>query len=382
MWAGGRFVFHQPLRVDEAITRVSTVQDVTVKHSRNGALCFVLVRHEVAGQDGLALAEEHDIVYRDLPHPGEAPATPRPVRTDDVWVRDIHPGEAQLFRYSALTFNSHRIHYDRRVFLCGDAAHIWVPNAGYGMNAGIADAMNLSWMLAGVLKGWASPAILDCYETERMPITAQVSHYAMDTSAALARQRGVIPENIEQPGPDGDAARARLGRDAYDINVGQFCCGGLNFGSFIENSPIIEHDGAAPGYTIYDFAPSTVPGCRTPHFRLEEGVSLYDAMGPDFTLLRFDPRLDVANLLAAAESRGMPLTLLDVSTTEPVYAEKLILSRPDQHIAWRGNTVPVDPLPLIDRVRGAGGFVVCHDAFVLLTAQVLAGCGNFPARSR
>jgi 3-methylfumaryl-CoA hydratase len=90
------------------------VQDVTVKHGRNGALCFVLVRHEVAGQEGLALVEEHDIVYRDLPQPDEAPATPRPVRTDDVWVRDIHPGEAQLFRYSALTFNSHRIHYDRR----------------------------------------------------------------------------------------------------------------------------------------------------------------------------------------------------------------------------------------------------------------------------
>jgi 3-methylfumaryl-CoA hydratase len=114
MWAGGRFTFHQPLRVDEAITRVSTVQDVTIKQGRNGALCFVLVRHEVSGQNGLALIEEHDIVYRDLPQPGEAPATPKPVRTDDTWRRDIHPTDPLLFRYSALTFNSHRIHYDRR----------------------------------------------------------------------------------------------------------------------------------------------------------------------------------------------------------------------------------------------------------------------------
>ncbi|HEY0181413.1 MAG TPA: MaoC family dehydratase N-terminal domain-containing protein [Rhodopila sp.] len=114
MWAGGRFTFHQPLRVDEAITRTSTVQDVTVKHGRNGALCFVLVRHEVSGQNGLALVEEHDIVYRDVPQPGEAPATPRPVRTDDIWKRDIQPSDPLLFRYSALTFNSHRIHYDRR----------------------------------------------------------------------------------------------------------------------------------------------------------------------------------------------------------------------------------------------------------------------------
>jgi 3-methylfumaryl-CoA hydratase len=114
MWAGGRFVFHRPLLVDEQITRVSTVQDVTVKHGRSGALCFVLVRHEVSGSSGLALVEEHDIVYRDLPPPGEAPPTPPPVRTDDSWRRDIHPSDPLLFRYSALTFNSHRIHYDRR----------------------------------------------------------------------------------------------------------------------------------------------------------------------------------------------------------------------------------------------------------------------------
>jgi 3-methylfumaryl-CoA hydratase len=114
MWAGGRFTFHQPLRVDEAITRVSTVQDVTIKQGRNGALCFVLVKHQVSGINGLALEEEHDIVYRDAPQPGEAPAAPRPVRTDGVWQRDIQPTDPLLFRYSALTFNSHRIHYDRR----------------------------------------------------------------------------------------------------------------------------------------------------------------------------------------------------------------------------------------------------------------------------
>lgn len=242
---------------------------------------------------------------------------------------------------------------DRRVFLCGDAAHIWVPNAGYGMNAGIADAMNLSWMLAGVLNGWAAPAILDCYEIERMPITEQVSRYAMNTSAALARQRGAVPPNIEQPGPEGDAIRARVGQDAYDINVGQFCCGGLNFGSFIENSPIIAHDAPAPGYTIDEFTPSTVPGCRTPHLFLSEDVSLYDAMGLDFTLLRFDTTIDVSNILSAAAIRGVPLKLLDVTVKEPVYEQKLVLSRPDQHVAWRGNAPPADPLALIDRIRGA-----------------------------
>jgi 3-methylfumaryl-CoA hydratase len=114
MWAGGRFAFHQPLRVDQPITRVSTVSDVTIKQGRNGALCFVLVKHAVSGPDGLALEEEHDIVYRDNPQPGEAPVPGKPVRTDGVWAREIVPSDPMLFRYSALTFNSHRIHYDRR----------------------------------------------------------------------------------------------------------------------------------------------------------------------------------------------------------------------------------------------------------------------------
>jgi len=243
---------------------------------------------------------------------------------------------------------------DRRVFLCGDAAHIWVPNAGYGMNAGIADAMNLSWMLAGVLKGWADPAILDAYEAERMPITDQVSRYAMDTSMALARQRSAIPDDIEDPGSRGDASRARIGREAYDINVGQFCAGGLNFGYFYDNSPLIAYDGEdAPAYTIYDFQQSTVPGCRTPHMWLGDGGSLYDALGADFTLLRFDPRIDVDGMVAAAARRNLPMTVLDCAAEPTLYPEKLVLSRPDQHIAWRGDAPPREPWLLMDRVRGA-----------------------------
>ena len=127
---------------------------------------------------------------------------------------------------------------DRRVFVCGDAAHIWVPFAGYGMNAGIADAMNLSWMLTGVLQGWADPTILAAHEAERWPITEQVSHYAMNASVAMARARAEVPAAIEAPGPEGDAVRAVFGRMMYQINVQQFCCGGLNFGYFYDRSPI------------------------------------------------------------------------------------------------------------------------------------------------
>jgi 2-polyprenyl-6-methoxyphenol hydroxylase-like FAD-dependent oxidoreductase len=245
---------------------------------------------------------------------------------------------------------------DRRVFLCGDAAHLWVPMAGYGMNAGIADAAGLAWLLAAHLKGWAPAGILDAYEAERLPITEQVSRFAMDHAVALGRQRGEVPAEIEDPGPEGEAARARVGKAAYDLNVSQYCCGGLNFGYFYDASPIVAYDGeAAPAYTMAAFTPSTVPGCRTPHLWLRDGRSLYDALGPDYTLLRLDPAAEVGGLVAAAARRGIPLAVLDVESEEApaLYPRRLVLSRPDQHVAWRGDAQPADPSALIDLVRSA-----------------------------
>ena len=114
MWAGGRLTFPGTLRVGEPIIRTSTVADVSMKEGRSGRLVFVLVRHDISGPDGVAITEEHDIVYRDPPAPGEPPPAPRPAPDDAGWRRDIVPDAVLLFRYSALTFNGHRIHYDRR----------------------------------------------------------------------------------------------------------------------------------------------------------------------------------------------------------------------------------------------------------------------------
>ncbi len=116
MWAGGRLEFLSPLRIGEAIRRVSTVADVTLKEGSTGPLVFVLVRHEITGPAGLAIREEHDIVYRDMPSPGQAKPAPKPAASPKAasWRRKIEPDDVLLFRYSALTFNGHRIHYDRR----------------------------------------------------------------------------------------------------------------------------------------------------------------------------------------------------------------------------------------------------------------------------
>ena len=245
---------------------------------------------------------------------------------------------------------------DRRIFICGDAAHVWVPMAGYGMNAGIADAANLAWLLAAHVAGWAPESVLAAYETERRPITEQVSRFAMDHALALQRQREQVPTDLEAPGPRGDAARAAAGRALFELNVRQYCAGGLNFGSFYDASPLVAYDGeSAPAYTMDAFTPSSVPGCRTPHLWLDDGRSLYDALGPDYTLLRFDPRVPIAPMEAAAQRRGVPLRVLDVASREAaaLYRHALVLSRPDQHVAWRGDRVPDDPLALVDRVRGA-----------------------------
>jgi hypothetical protein len=227
--------------------------------------------------------------------------------------------------------------------------------AGYGMNAGIADAMNLSWLLASHLNGWAGEGVLDAYEAERWPITEQVSHFAMNHALALQKQREAVPAGIEQPGPEGEALRAACGRALYDLNVQQYCCGGLNFGYFYDRSPIVVYDEeAAPAYTMYDFTPSTVPGCRTPHLWLDDGRSLYDALGPEYTLIRLDPALDVRVFEEAARARGFPLQVLDLKAdgAAALFGRKLVLSRPDQHVAWRGDALPADPGALLDMVRG------------------------------
>jgi len=245
---------------------------------------------------------------------------------------------------------------DRCAFIAGDAAHIWVPYAGYGMNAGIADAMNLSWLLAAHLNGWAPASILDAYEAERWPITSQVSRFAMSHAEAEIRRRGAIPAEIEDAGPEGERRREEIGRLTYEINVQQYACAGLNFGSYYDCSPIIAYDGSDhPAYTMNSYTPSTVPGCRTPHVWCADGRSLYDAMGPEFTLLRTNPAIGIAGLAAAAGKRGVPLKVLDIEppNTAIFYGGGLLLSRPDQHVAWRGDRPPADPLSLINRVRGA-----------------------------
>lgn len=116
MWAGSQLEFRAPIRVGDQVERTSKIENVTTKEGRSGKLVFVKVRHEIRCNNAVdpALVEVHDIVYREAQKPGDVEPPPRPAPADATWRREIVPDDVLLFRYSALTFNGHRIHYDRR----------------------------------------------------------------------------------------------------------------------------------------------------------------------------------------------------------------------------------------------------------------------------
>lgn len=242
-----------------------------------------------------------------------------------------------------------------RCFMVGDAIHQWVPYGGYGMNAGIADADNLGWKLDAVLRGWGGDGLLDSYETERKPVDERMSRIVAEFARSL--DENVDSDLLEQDTPEGAKARKAFGERIYADNIRSMVPTGFNFGYCYSDSPIVIEDGEEPPpFSMGEYTPTTVPGCRLPHFWLEDGGSLYDALPGGFTLLCFEEG-DFSPLTAAAGARGVPLSVLRVNPGRDfdpeVYRQRLILVRPDQHIAWRGDQLPADCVGLIDTLRGA-----------------------------
>ncbi len=113
MWAGTQATYHKPILVGETIRNVTSIEAVTPKVGKTGNLVFLKLKHEISGEDGVATTEIQDVVYREEAQPGAVAPEPPPAPAGAVWKRTIHPSPVLLFRYSALTMNSHRIHYDR-----------------------------------------------------------------------------------------------------------------------------------------------------------------------------------------------------------------------------------------------------------------------------
>jgi 2-polyprenyl-6-methoxyphenol hydroxylase-like FAD-dependent oxidoreductase len=226
-----------------------------------------------------------------------------------------------------------------RIFLGGDAVHLFTPTGGLGYNTAIEDAVNLGWKLAAMLAGWGGPALLDSYESERQAIARRNTTYARGFADSVGLF--VPPPELEDDTPAGAAARDLTGAHYNAHARSEFNIPGVTFGGRYDGSPVIVADGTAPPPDSANvYIPSACPGGRAPHLWLDDGRSLYDVLGVEFTLLRLGSRPpEPAAFVAAAEALGIPLVVRDVATAEArdLYAAGLALIRPDQIVAWRGD---------------------------------------------
>jgi len=242
-----------------------------------------------------------------------------------------------------------------RVFLAGDAAHLNWPSGGFGMNTGIGDAVDLGWKLAAVCAGWGGDCLLDSYEAERRPVAERnVNEASRHKASDLALP---VPPELEEASGAGEQARRALGATIARSRWKEWHTLGIQLGYRYDPSPLCLPDGTPPPSddpSVYE--PTARPGSRAPHAWLPDGRSTLDLFGHGFVLLRLGARPpDVAPLAAAARAAGVPLTVVELAQPAIVelYARRLVLVRPDGHVAWRADELPADPAALIDRVRGA-----------------------------
>jgi len=242
-----------------------------------------------------------------------------------------------------------------RVYIAGDAAHLFTPTGGMGMNTGIDDAVNLAWKLGAVAQGWAGPNLLASYEADRRPIGAR----NLGWSKHFADSVGTTPatEAIEADSEAGARERAAVGQRLAAHAAHEFLIPGIHLGMRYEKSPIVWHDGTpTPPDPANQYAPTARPGHRAPHVWLAPGVALYDKLGPEFSLLQLGgSAADAAEIAGAFAGRRIPLAVLALENAEArsLYGRNFALIGPDQFVYWRGDSAPPDAAALADRVRGA-----------------------------
>jgi hypothetical protein len=225
-----------------------------------------------------------------------------------------------------------------RVLLGGDAAHLFTPAGGLGYNTAVEDAVNLGWKLAAAVKGIAGPRLIESYELERRPAAVRNTGYARAFAESLGRF--VPKDGLEDDGPLGERLRREAGDYLEKHGRAEFNIPGITFGTRYAASPVIVYDGSpAPPDAANSYEPSASPGGRAPHLWLDDGLSLFDTFGFEWTLLRLGPAPPRGDRLAdAAQRLGMKLEVVDVPSKEArdLYEAPLALIRPDQVVAWRG----------------------------------------------
>jgi 2-polyprenyl-6-methoxyphenol hydroxylase-like FAD-dependent oxidoreductase len=225
-----------------------------------------------------------------------------------------------------------------RVFIGGDAAHLFTPTGGLGYNTAVEDAVNLGWKLAATLSGRAGPALLDSYEFERRKSATRNTGYARGFADSVGNY---LPEpGLEEDNQAGGTLRRAAGAYLEDHARREFNIPGITFGTRYDGSPVLpEPDGPIPEDAANKYAQSGLPGGRAPHWWLPDGTSLFDLFGFDWTLLRLGGDAPSGEgLVKEAGARGLSLKVVDLPEPEirEIYGAPLVLVRPDQFVGWRG----------------------------------------------
>lgn len=245
-----------------------------------------------------------------------------------------------------------------RLFIAGDAAHLFPAIGGNNMNTGVGDAVDLGWKLAAVLRGWGGEALLDAYEAERRPIALRTAANASEGDEALdgLGERLATLDIPEDDSPASQARREEIGCLLYDQTYAEWNTEGIVLDQRYDQSNVVIDDGSsAPQWDETRYQPFAKPGHRAPHVQLADGTPLYDHLGSGFTLL--DLGGDVQDIQAwrqAAAATDTPLTVLELNdaNVRQRYGARLVLVRPDQHVAWRGDRAPQSPRDALLQVTG------------------------------
>lgn len=240
-----------------------------------------------------------------------------------------------------------------RVFIAGDAAHLFTPTGGLGYNTAVEDAVNLGWKLASVIRGHAPTALLDSYEVERKPLAERNTGYARRFADSVGLYTATPA--LDDDSAAGEAARAAAGRHLDEHARLEFNIPGVTFGGRYDASPIIVRDGAPlPPDEPNRYVATASPGGRPPHAWLDDGRSLFDLFRAEWTLLVLGPEApSTAEFEAAARTLSTDLRVvrLPQATLRDLYEAPLALIRPDQIVAWRGSSA-TDAATVLARVTG------------------------------
>ena len=283
-----------------------------------------------------ALSAE-DTIYRVLGGMDQ----PFRINIDEIIVKSVYKPTVAVAR----SYSSEHKH----VFLAGDVAHQTIPTGGYGMNSGIADAFDLGWKLAAVIQGWGGPKLLDSYEAERRPVCQLMLDWGKVHAGkllGLPMSVKLKPEIINSDTPDGKAMRTAV-HDYVQANDGHNQSFGVEHGHRYPPPICVESDfdkrSPPPEFNSRAYTPTTYPGYRAPHVNLNDGKSIFDQYGRDFTLFHYVDAAEghdreASEFAVAAKQLGMPLknvTLVGEERAREIWQAALVLVRPDGFVAWR-----------------------------------------------